>query len=379
MQAVREAGRSGAPAAMAAVAVVVLLALLPAAAGGARYAPPGDRIFTGVSDTGRKQDYFDFAAQANQHIPVMQSFETWGTWSEDARQAWKRTETRGMLSISTSPCYLCKEVISPREIRRGGGDGYLLTLNRELADWDRPTYIRLLPEMNGHWNPYAAFNQDGSTRGADHRTSQFRKAWQRSVLIVRGGPRKLIDRRLRRLGMPPIRAAAHPPGLLPSPQVGFLWVPQTAGSPDIPKNEPRAYWPGAKYVDWVGADIYGKFPNFTGLDGFYDAYKRKPFVIGEWSPWDYDNPSYTEQLFHWVEHHRRAKMMVYFQGFGDPNPFQIQGYPASAEMMRKQMRNPRYIDRAGDTHKPSGDGHTPTGPDGVPMPREWRQILRSAG
>jgi hypothetical protein len=366
--------RTGAP-----LAAAVLALLASGASAAERYAPPGNRIFTGVSDTGRKQDYFDFAAQANQHVPVMQSFEVWGRWSKDARQLWKRTETRGMLSISTSPCYECKEVISPRQIRRGRGDGYLLKLNRELGDWDRPTYIRLLPEMNGYWNPYAAFDSDGDSRGPDHRTSQFRKAWQRAVLIVRGGKLKRINRKLRHIGMPPVRRKAHPPKKLATPPVAFLWVPQTAGSPNTAANAPRKYWPGAKYVDWVGADIYGKFPNFTGLEGFYDDFKRKPFVIGEWAPWDVDDPGFTEALFHWVEHHRRARMMIYFQGFGDPNPFQIQAYPKSAEMMRKQMRNPRYIDRAGDTHKPAGDGHSRFGPDGVPMPREWRQILKSAG
>lgn len=358
------------------IAAALVLLLAPTDARAERYPPPGDGIFTGVSDTGQKGDYFAFAEAAGQHLPVLQSFETWGTWSEEARQRWKRTETRGMLSISTSPCYECEEVISPRQIRRGQGDGYLLELNERLAEWDRPTYIRLLPEMNGHWNPYAAFSSDGSARDAAHRTPQFRKAWQRSVLIIRGGPRTLINRRLQRNGMPPIRAAAGAPGRLGEPKVSFLWVPQTHGSPRIEANAPAAYWPGAKYVDWIGADIYGQFPNFSGLNGFYDAYKRKPFVIGEWSPWDYDNPVFTKSLFRWVESHDRAKMMVYFQGFGDPNPFQIEAYPESERVMRRQMRGDRYLDRAGDTNKPEGDGHTPTGPDGVPMPKRWRELLR---
>jgi hypothetical protein len=344
MQAVRRAVRTGLP---ATAAVAVLLALVPSAAGaGARYAPPGNKIYAGVSDSGRKQDYFDFSAQADQHVPVLQSFVTWGAPVDDALRLWRKTETRGTLSVSTSPCYQCHEVISPRQIRRGRGDNYLVGLNATLAGWGKPTYIRLLPEMNGHWNPYAAFDADGDSRGPDHRTTQFRKAWQRSVLILRGGPRKLIDRRLRRLGMPPVRRSAHPPGKLPRPRISFLWVPQTHGSPNIRANMPDKYWPGAKYVDWVGADIYGKFPNFTGLEGFYRDFKRKPFVIGEWSPWDSDDPGFVDQLFRWVETHRRAKMLIYFQGFGDPNPFQIQIYPKSAEAMRHQMRGPRFVDSA---------------------------------
>ena len=74
------AARRGRTGAAMAAAALVLLALIPAAAsaGAHRYAPPGNAIFTGVSDTGRKQDYFDFAEAAGQHVPVMQSFETWG-------------------------------------------------------------------------------------------------------------------------------------------------------------------------------------------------------------------------------------------------------------------------------------------------------------
>lgn len=78
-----------------------------------RLAPAGKGIYAGVSDTGSKQDYFEFAERAGAHIPVLQAFEPWGRWPEEAKQRWKRTETRGMLSVSTAPCYECEEVISP--------------------------------------------------------------------------------------------------------------------------------------------------------------------------------------------------------------------------------------------------------------------------
>ena len=58
----------------------------------------------------------------------MQAFETWNEWNQEAIKRWKRTETRGMLSISTTGCYECEGVISPRAIRKGKGDRYLLTV-----------------------------------------------------------------------------------------------------------------------------------------------------------------------------------------------------------------------------------------------------------
>ena len=33
--------------------------------------------------------------------------------------------------------------------------------------------------MNGHWNPYSAYNEDGTSRGPDHSTAAFRKAFAR--------------------------------------------------------------------------------------------------------------------------------------------------------------------------------------------------------
>ena len=328
-----------------AAAALALLALLPAAAtGGNRYVPPGDGIYAGVSDTGQRSDYIEFSDAVGAHVPVLQSFERWGYWPGEAQRFWRLTSTRGMLSISTSPCYECEELVSPREIRRGTSDAYLLRMNSRLARWGQPVYIRLLPEMNGHWNPYSAFNADGSSRGPSHSTAQFRKAWRRAVLIIRGGRTKAINRRLRKSGMPPINPRKVQPGRrLPRPRVSFLWVPQTFGSPNLRANRPRAYWPGARYVDWVGADIYGAFPNFAELGSFYRDFRRKPFVIGEWSPWDSDDPAFVRRLHRWVEGHGRARMLVYFQGFGEGNPFEIQRYPASEAALARELNGRRYL------------------------------------
>jgi hypothetical protein len=364
------------------VALLVAAAALsaPALAGANAFPPRGDDLYAGVSDGGSKTNYFQFAKAAGQHIPVMQAFETWNAWNQEAIKRWKRTETRGMLSLSTTNCYGCGGVISPRGIRKGEGDRYLLTVNRKLAEWGRPTYIRLLPEMNGHWNPYAAFNEDGSSRGRSHKTAQFRKAWKRSVIIIRGGKLKTINHKLKKNRMPPLttgrKGTDPPPKHLPRPKVSFLWVPQTAGSPNIKGNGPQAYWPGGKYVDWIGADIYGKYPNFAGLNGFYKHYKRKPFVIGEWGPWDVDNPAFTRHLFRWVQKHGRAKMAIYYQGFGPGNPYQIRHYPASKKAMRRELKRTRWVSRAPDSSRPGGHGHSRGGPDGIPPPPYVRELLR---
>ena len=126
-----------------------------------------------------------------------------------------------------------------------------MTLNRNLARSGRVVYVRLMGEMNGYWNAYAAYNANGSFRGEQNSPHFYIEAWRRSVLILRGGRVTRINRRLRALGLPPIKAAVHAGETLPTPKVAFLWVPQDAGSPDTAANAPGAFWPGGTYVDWL--------------------------------------------------------------------------------------------------------------------------------
>ena len=97
------------------------------------------------------------------------------------------------------------------------------------------TYIRLMAEMDGNWNPYSAFNADGGPRDAAHSTHAFKLAWERVTLILRGATLSHIDLVLARLGMPRLHTRAD----LPAPEVAMLWVPQVAGSPAVPGNAPR--------------------------------------------------------------------------------------------------------------------------------------------
>ena len=264
-----------------------------------------------------------------------------------------------MLSISTSPCYECDEVISPRAIAKGRGDGYLIRLNQFLVEWKRPTYIRLLPEMNGYWNPYAAFNSDGSPRDAAHTgPSGF------------GGPGEgRADHRSRRQARPaqpqaapagPAEAEARQRQGAEAPraaQAAFIWVPQTHGSPRDPAEPARRLLAGAPLRRLGRRRHLRQVPELRRACSASTGSARDfPFMIGEWSPWDYDNPGFVDALHEWAESHRRAKMLVYFQGFGDNNPFMIQRYPASAAALRGQLDNRRYQRFAPHSSGPGGKG-----------------------
>ena len=302
--------------------VLAAFALLVSEAGAAPYLPPAGRTFAGVTG-GKTPDAYERAVRA--HAAVFQFFTSWDMPFESMFQAAQRAHARLMLHLSTVT--MGRETITPRAIAQGGGDAYLLRLNARMAASGAPVYIRLMAEMDGHWNAYCAYGANGRPKGPQYSTSAFRDAWRRTVLILRGGSLAGLDARLHALGLPPVRSAA---AALAQPRVAFLWVPQVAGAPDVPGNSPRAYWPGAGYVDWVGTDFYSKFPNFTGLQRFYDEFPGQPFAFGEWALWGRDDPSFVSRLFAWAAGHRRVRMLMYNQGERAAGPFALSRYPRAA-------------------------------------------------
>ena len=324
------------------LAAALLALALAAPARADVFGPPSGKVLTGVSGS---QSTSLFTSQVGKHPAVFGFFTYWYSGNQYAFDAARAAHSRLMLHISTNHGYGEPERITPRGIAQGVGDSYLLSLNRKIAAFGEPVYIRLMAEMNQTNNAYCAFNRDGSPRDAAHSTKQFKAAWKRATLILRGGPVAQIDATLAKLHLPPVRGRDGGDEL-PEPQVSMLWVPQTEGSPPIPRNSARAYWPGSRYVDWVGTDFYSRFPNFGKLETFYRDFS-KPFVFGEWALWGADNPGFVQQLFRFVNSHRRVRMMLYNQGNNPDGPFRLKRYPRGRAAIRHALHSSRFLASAG--------------------------------
>ena len=318
--------------------LLTLLGLLlgPASASAATYLPPPGKLFHGVSAGPAAA----FDREVGKHSPVVQEFVTWNGDLRWAIRNANRNRSRLMLHLSTFGGKGTREVISTSAIAAGAGDAFLVRMNRELAEHGAPVYVRLMAEMNGHWNPYSAFDADGSRRPG-HTTADYRQAFRRTVLVLRGGDVGVIDAKLRALRLPPVRSSES---VLPRPPVAFAWVPQTFGSPNTRANRPGAYWPGRRFVDWVGADFYSKFPNFSDLSRFYASrrWNRKPFLIGEWALWGADDTPFVRRLFAWTRAHKRVRMLMYNQGYRAGGVFRLSRYPNSRAEIARQLRSPRW-------------------------------------
>ena len=248
-------------------------------------------------------------------------------------------------AASRIPVLSLTSTISPQQIAAGGEDAWLVGLSRQVNASGQAVWIRPLPEMNGGWNPYCAFDESGRSRGPTHSTAQFVRAFRRMTLILRGGPVAALNAKLRRAGLAPLRAAGDLPT---SGKVKIIWNPQGHGTPFIPANGPRAYWPGSAYVDIVGDDLYSDSgePSWTGMDVLYSF--GKPFLVAEWALEREDDAAWIHRMFAWVATHSRTVGIVYFdKGWsGGSGVYQLRTKPRGLAAYRQEIRRARFVESA---------------------------------
>jgi Glycosyl hydrolase family 26 len=303
------------------VAAGVCAAVVASAAAGAPGAPGSIRVTR--TQLGVAGDAQRFARITGQETTLRHSFIGW----HQARSISKVIANHApvpMLAVKTGG------IVTPLDIAMGRGDTFLLELNRAVSEFGQRVYVRPMPEMNGAWNEYCAFNRDGSSRGPRFSTAAFRKAFARIALIAHGGSANRINTRLRRLGLPQIT------GDLPETEVRIVWNPQGYGNPDIPANSAKAYYPGDAYVDVVANDLYDQRFNaaWDANAKLYAAHPNKPFAIAEWGLWGIDDPAFVERMAAFVKGHGRIEFLSYFNGDAGA-PWDLASKPRSRAAYRR--------------------------------------------
>jgi hypothetical protein len=305
--------------------VTAVLALGAATARAGSLQPPAGQVFFGVSDTGVNGDFREFSELVGKHPPVIETFQTWGADLSGSIKRWQRAEARPILHISTADPNDGHELIDPRQIANGYGDSYLIGLNYLFWSQGMRAYVRPLGEPNRCLNAYATYDCAGN------------------ILLHGGGKIAKIDARLARAGLPPLREEGAPlPTGLPRAPVAVIWSPLPAGSPNVPANRPERFYPGHAYTDWNGTDFYSNYPEWKSLTQMYQSFRGRPFVLTEWGVVDSDDPAFVRRLFVWVRRHPRTRMLVYYQDFGTANPFRIQNFPASLDVIRNHVAGEEF-------------------------------------
>jgi Glycosyl hydrolase family 26 len=204
--------------------------------------------------------------------------------------------------------------LTPQAIAAGTGDSWLAEINQTIAAKQSLVYVRPMGEMDGHWNPYCAYNQNGTPRPAAFSTKNFRKAFARISILLHGGSTPFVNARLAKLGLPPVKQEFV---LIAKSRLRVIWNPLGWADPDVPGNQPERYYPGDAYVDVVGGDVYktaGNVGHMTALDKLYAAHKNKPFSIPEWGLNGVDDPGWVRRVADWIRAHPRTEVAVYFNG-----------------------------------------------------------------
>lgn len=255
-----------------------------------------------------------FAAATRSGVPVGHVILGWSqglTWGASLDRQLAANGPVPMIGLNTRR--EGRESLTPLEIARGKGDGYLVALNHAISRWGRLVYVRPLAEMNAHWNAYSAYDSDGTPRDGSHSTAAFRLAFARIYLLLHGGPG--TSGALAALGLPPSRS---PLDHNPAAVLRVIWNPQGFGNPDIRGNDPEAYYPGDRFVDVVGNDLYNMRGGaaWQANERLYRSHPGKPYAIPEWSNWGIDDPGFVLRMALFVRTHARVEMIAYYNGRG---------------------------------------------------------------
>lgn len=326
-------------------------ACLASAADGAVLKPPRGKVFFGVTDTGEASDYRDFSRAVGKRPAVLQTFHAWGNSWDKSLPRWRSVNARPMLHMTTR-ADSGEELITPRQIARGRGDDYLVRINTQSAKRKLRIYLRPLGEPNRCLNLYSGVDCSGNVRGGSYSFKWYKSAFRRIAIITRGGAKRgIINKRLRKIGLPKVQnvgEAKRLPRRLPKAPVSLVWSPLPAGSPTVRANFPAKYWPGKKWVDWVGTDFYNKYNNWRHLANFYKRWslgKNKPMALTEFGLWGNDGPGFIKRIMTFTLRRSKVRMLVYYQDFGSSNSFRIQNFPRGRKTLSKYLNKrkfPRY-------------------------------------
>jgi hypothetical protein len=94
-----------------------------------------------------------------------------------------------------------------------------------------------------------------------------------------------------------------------------IWNPLAGGRPAIPANAPPVFYPGDRYVDVVGNDMYSDSGTWSGeknedLFGFAKLH-RKPYAFPEWGLGG-DYPAFVVYICQFIKSHAGIELASYY-------------------------------------------------------------------
>jgi len=210
--------------------------------------------------------------------------------------------------------------ITAAQIAQGYYDSYFkqwftesITYSNRNNNTD-PVWIRAMSEMNGSWT----FVGNDAAWGGD--PINFRRAWRRMYNIAEqvGAADKHI----------------------------FLFSPNGVSYPDESWNEPKDYYPGDQYVDWVGMSVYYNssaiaYPSDV-IQPFYNQWSYKPMIISEGALYTTNDVNGVQWVNDWFDTQYNFPMIKALVWF-DSGDFSLSALSTNVLNTYKQRASNSYI------------------------------------
>lgn len=314
------------------VTAVFALALVS----GAGSTPTVSSLYLGIAgDTGR------FKGQTGQDSAIHHVFISWDqgrTFGKKIPVLLASLRPIPMVHIGTGGPRGLTEAIKPLDIAQGRGDAFLIALNEGIAVHEGLVYLRFMAEMNHFRRFHAAYRQNGTPKGPAYSPEAYRKAFARMYLILHGGPRVAINAALRGLGLPGLVGGDIDLAVNLPPKLRVIWNPLGGGQPAIAGNAAKRFYPGDRYLDIVGNDLYGEQGQFArpqneALYAFARAH-GKPYAFPEWGLIDDDDPDFVRYVCEFIRSHRGIELAAYYKSEASSR-YDLGDKPKSREVYRR--------------------------------------------
>jgi len=245
-----------------------------------------------------------------QYLPFKDSY--------DSNLARRIAQAGGRLLVQWDP-----KSVSLRRIANGGWDPYITKFARDVCAARVPIVLSFGHEMNGNWYTW------GNTKASPR---EFKAAWRRlHRLFAKAGARNVTwcwDVN--------------------------TWQPSLTGKANYGITPARRWWPGGRYVDWIGLDAYYETP----YDTFHSLFNyplralhriaHKPVLIAETAA--AQGPRQARQIRNLFSGIRRTNVIgaVWFDS-NNPNvreDWRLEGQRAAIAAFRAGARSLALIHRS---------------------------------
>jgi hypothetical protein len=221
-----------------------------------------------------------------------------------------------------------------KEVLEGRHDAYIDQYAADARAFGGRVLIRFMHEFNGNWYVWSGNKNGGATGGPE------------KVVAVW----KYVVDRFSEAGADNVR---------------WLWTPH-GPSIDLtldPWNAVANYWPGDKYVDWIGLDAYNFYPKdpwggqrpFRDFDNcfraLYDACAvlgEQPMMIAEFGTGEFEHEGWSKadwirDAFHKMKtEYPRVKIFTWFN-INKELDWRVNSSPETLEAFQSVMDDPYYI------------------------------------